>query len=242
MIFIFTSNMIKPKWFRPCSLPVSKQAAMINYNDVAGKNVRRIEALSDGVFAIALTLLVLDIKVPDVPIHSEKELLAAVVALMPKLLSYFLSFMTMGIFWTGQALQLSYMENYNRDLNWNSLFFLLLVSLLPFTTAFLGEYINFKLAIGIYWLNIFLLGLMIYFHWHYAYKKNFIVLKGEELQALDKAVRKRIIVAQSLYLFGALLCFINSYISITFIILVQLNYALAIFSPRLRKRVKRGVA
>ncbi len=215
---------------------------MINYNDVAGQNVRRIEALSDGVFAIALTLLVLEIKVPEVHVSSEKELFNSIAALSPKFLSYFLSFMTMGIFWTGQSLQLSYMENYNRDLSWNSLFFLLLISLLPFTTAFLGEYIEFKLAIGIYWLKNLLFGVMIYAHWHYAYKKNFIALKGKELEAIDKAIRKRVIVAQSLYLFGALLCFINSYLSIGFIILVQLNYALAIFSSRLRKRNKQEAA
>ena len=211
---------------------------MIHYNQVAGQNVKRIEALSDGVFAIALTLLVLEIKVPEVHVHSEEELFHVLAELAPKFLSYFLSFMTMGIFWTGQALQLSYIENYNRDLNWNSLFFLLLVSLLPFTTAFLGQYIAFKLAIGIYWLNILLLGLLLYIHWNYACKKNFISLQKDEMKAIDKAIRRRIIVAQALYLFGALLCFINPYISIGFIILVQLNYAFAFFSRRIPKKPK----
>jgi hypothetical protein len=49
-------------------------------------------------------------------------------------------------------------------------------------------------------------------------------------KVIDKAVRKRVIVAQSLYLFGALLCFISTYVSIAFIILVQLNYAFACFT------------
>jgi uncharacterized membrane protein len=212
---------------------------MIYYNQIAGQNVKRIEALSDGVFAIALTILVLEIKVPDVHVHTEKELFQVIVLLAPKFLSYFLSFMTMGIFWTGQSLQLSYVENYNRDLNWNSLFFLLLVSLLPFTTAFLGEYIEFRLAIGLYWLNIFLLGFLLYIHWVYAFKNKFISLKGDELEAIDKAIRRRIIIAQVLYLFGALLSFINSYVSIGFIILVQLNYAFAFFSPRIPKKIKK---
>ena len=129
-------------------------------------------------------------------------------------------------------------ENYNRDLNWISLFFLLIVSLLPFTTAFLGQYTEFKLAIGIYWLNIFLLSALFYIHWNYAFKKDFISIKGDELKEINKAVRKRIIIAQLLYLFGALLCFVNPYLSIGFIILVQLNYAFAFFSPRIPKKNK----
>jgi hypothetical protein len=47
-------------------------------------------------------------------------------------------------------------------------------------TAFLGEHINFKVAIGIYWLNIFLAGVLIYFHRDYAYKHNFLSVEGEE--------------------------------------------------------------
>ena len=73
------------------------------YNRIAGQRITRIEALSDGVFAIAMTLLVLDIKVPiSESITSEKQLIDTFLTLTPKLLTYFLSFMTLGIFWTGQ--------------------------------------------------------------------------------------------------------------------------------------------
>ena len=60
------------------------------YNQIAGQKVGRIEALSDGVFAIALTLLVLDIKVPEIHAHSEIELCREFLKLTPKFLSYFL--------------------------------------------------------------------------------------------------------------------------------------------------------
>jgi len=206
---------------------------MTHYNRIAGRNVRRIEALSDGVFAIAITLLVLEIRPPHAEAHTEKEVLSSLQPLLPKFLTYFLSFMTMGIFWVGQGVQLNHIEQYDRNLSWTTIFFLVVISLFPFTTAFLGEYITFKVAIGIYWLNILLAGILIYFHWHYAYKHNFITLEGEERRIIDKAVRKRVIVAQSLYLFGALLCFINTYLSIGFIILVQLNYAFAIISEKI---------
>lgn len=203
------------------------------YNDLAGKKVQRIEAISDGVFAIALTLLILDIKVPSAEgIHSERDLFDAIYRLSPKFLSYFLSFMTLGIFWTGQTVQYNFIEKSDRDLNWIALFFLLFVSLLPFTTGFLSEHIDFKISIGLYWLNIFLLGLLIYVHWAYAYKHGFVALASPQKEVVNKAITRRIIVAQSLYAVGALLCFINNYVSIIFIIAVQLNYALAPFFQR----------
>lgn len=108
-----------------------------HYNQIAEQRLGRIEALSDGVFAIALTLLVLDLKVPiNDAIKTEQELWHALGDLSPKILSYFLSFMTLGIFWTGHTAQFHFIEKSDRNLNWLSFFFLLVVSVLPFTTAF----------------------------------------------------------------------------------------------------------
>ena len=205
------------------------------YNQLAGRKVQRIEAISDGVFAIALTLLILDIRVPiSESIHTEADLFRAFTSLTPKFLSYFLSFMTLGIFWTGQTVQYTYIEKSDRHLNWLTLFFLLFVSLLPFTTAFLSEHIHFKFSILVYWLNILLLGITIYIHWVYAYNHDFVSLAQEQKEQVNQAVRKRILVAQSYYAFGAMLCFISNYLSIAFIIAVQLNYAIA-FGFRKRK-------
>jgi len=135
---------------------------MRKYDQIAGFNRQRIEAISDGVFAIALTLLILDIKVPvSETIHGEKDLLKAFVGLAPKLLSYFLSFMTLGIYWSAHSSQFHYISKSDRHLNWINLFFLLFVSVIPFTTAFLSEFITFKFAIFIYWLNLTLLGAML---------------------------------------------------------------------------------
>ncbi len=201
------------------------------YNQVAGQSIQRIEALSDGVFAIALTLLVLDIKVPiSGAIHSETQLMSTLSILTPKLLSYFLSFMTLGIFWTGQSAQFHFIDKCDRHLNWISLFFLLFVSILPFTTAFLSEHITFKFSIGLYWLNIFLLGLFLYINWSYAYTRHFFSITGIERVEIFKVIRNRIFTEQILYGIGALLCLINTYLSISVIIIIQLNYALALFT------------
>ncbi|GAA5091232.1 TMEM175 family protein [Chryseobacterium ginsengisoli] len=203
----------------------------LSYNKLAGQSAGRIDAISDAVFGVAMTLLVLEIKVPEFEGNiTEMELAHSFFALMPKFLVYFLSFMTAGIFWTGQSAQFRHIKGSDRNLNWINLLFLLFVSTLPFSTAFLGDHISFKFSIFLYWLNIFLMGLMLYINWHYAYKHNFI--NEETVNEVYIPIRRRIIYAQALYFAGALLCFINPYLSIAFIIAVQLNYAFAFFGNK----------
>lgn len=198
-----------------------------NYSDISGKNTGRIEAIADGIFSVGLTLLVLDIKVPYLEsIHSESELIKAFCALTPRFLTYFLSFLTLGIFWVGHTTQFSYIEKSDRRFNWIVLFFLLSVSLLPFTTAFLSEFIQYRFSILLYWFNIFLMGVLIFTCWEYAYRNDLITVSDKEKkEEIYRIMRRRIITAQLLYATGAALCFINIYVSIGFIILVELYYA-----------------
>jgi uncharacterized membrane protein len=205
------------------------------YNHIAGQKIQRIEALSDGVFAIAMTLLVFNLKDPAAELsQTDAQLMEALGSILPTVLTYFLSFMTLGIFWTGQSTQLSYLHRYDRNLTWYSLFFLLFVSILPFTTAFLGNHIHNKISIGLYWFNIFALGGLLFFHWSYAYRCGYVLAEVPERVAVNRAIRRRILVAQGLYAAGALLCFVNTYLSILVIIVVQLNYAFAVINPKPR--------
>ena len=169
------------------------------YNFFAGQRISRIEALSDGVFAIAMTLLVLDIKVPVGEFHTESDLIAAFWPLMPKFLAYLLGFMTLGIFWVGHATQFKFIARTDRHLTWLNIFFLMVISVFPFSTAFLSEYIHFKFAVGLYWLNIFLAGLTIYIHLIYARKAN-LLNEDADTEEVVKAIQNRIIIAQTLYL------------------------------------------
>ncbi|MCX8525378.1 TMEM175 family protein [Chryseobacterium formosus] len=200
-----------------------------SYNKIAGHDIGHIIAISDAVFGVAMTLLVLEIKFPEIE-GDDKELAMTFLKLMPKFLVYFLSFMTAGIFWMGQSSQFEHIKKSDRNLIWINLLFLLFVSLLPFTTAFLGDYIDHNFGIAIYWLNIFLLGLMLYISWNYATKHGFVDKEVE--QEVSGAIKRRIIVSQSLYFFGALLCFVNSYLAIAVIIAIQLNYAFAFFKGK----------
>ena len=203
--------------------------AISSYNQIAGQSVERLAALSDGVFAVAMTLLVLDLHVPvREAIHSEHDLWQGLVALSPKLVMYMMSFMTLGIFWVGQQTQLNHLSSSSRSLSWIHLVFLFAVSITPFSTMLLAEFTAHRLALVVYWLNILMLGATLYLSWTCAMGSRLV--KDDMPYHIGVAVKNRILIAQSLYAFGALLCIFSTSWSIAFIVLVQLNYAVA---PRL---------
>ena len=196
------------------------------YNRIAAGDVGRIAALSDGVFAFALTVLVLDIHSPErADIHTEAELLAALAAQAPRLLTWLLSLMTLGIFWVGQQTQLNNLKRADRDFTWLSYLFLAVVTALPFSTRLLADFFQFRTAFLIYWANILLAGLVIYATWANAVCNG--LAKDNLPPETDSAIRRRIVLAQSLYGLGALIGFAHTLAGVVFIIAVQLNYAVA---------------
>jgi len=200
-----------------------------HYNAFAGGDVGRIEALSDGIFAFAATVLVLDFRTPDAAdVHSEAELLSALLASSHRLMPWLLSLLTLGIFWVAQQTQLSQLARSNRDLTWLHLAFLAIITILPFTTRLLADFFTYRTAFLIYWANIFLLGVAVYVTW--AYSERAKLLREDAPPALLGAFRRRVIVAQSLYALGALVRFASVPLGLALIILIQLNYAIA---PRL---------
>ena len=205
--------------------------ALKSYNQLAGKSLERLAAISDGIFAFAMTLLVLDLRVPlAAAIHSEQALGQALLDLLPHIITWLMSFITLGIFWNGQQVQLDHLKRADRHLTWIHLAFLASITLIPFSTELLGEFITYRLALLAYWLNILLIGLIVFGSWGYACHAG--LFKSNVSPGVDQAVRRRILVAQALYALGALLCLFSTYWSIGFIALVQLNYAVAPkFSP-----------
>ncbi len=196
------------------------------YNLISGQNLSRLAALSDGIFAVAMTLLVLDLRVPlSSAIQSEQALWDTLVQLAPRFLTYLMSFLTLGIFWVGQQTQLNHFARSNRNLAWIHLTFLLGVTLLPFSTALLADFITFRLALIIYWLNLLLLGIMLY--WSRSYAQRAELFSEDTTPEILAVTKRRIVLYQVLYALGALLCLINNYVSIVFIVLLQLNSAIA---------------
>jgi uncharacterized membrane protein len=207
------------------------------YNRIAGQNVERLAALSDGIFAFAMTLLVLDLRVPALEaVHDERDLWHGLAALSPRLLMYMMTFMTLGIFWVGQQTQLNHLERSNIRLSWIHIAFLFFVTIAPFSTALLAEFTAYRIALIAYWLNILCLGTALYVSWGCAMRSGLV--KDDMPPEVPAAVCRRIVIAQSLYALGALLCVVSTYWSIAFIVLVQLYYALAPSNSALKRGAK----
>ena len=212
----------------------------ISYHRFAGSSLDRLAALSDGVFAVALTLLVLGLTAPRVPRRaqapiwsggggSEHPLLHGLAdQVAPRLLPYAMSFLTLGIFWVGQQTQLSSFTRSTRALTWIHLTFLLAVTLLPFSTGLLAQDTSYRLSIGVYWLNLFALGLVLFISLRYAASAG---LMSEATTAeVRSAMERRIVVYQALYVVAALACLINTYLAIGLLVALQLN---AVIAPRI---------
>ena len=138
-------------------LPPARRAAKLSsmpslYNRVAGQSVERLAALSDGIFAVAMTLLVLDLRVPaSDAVHSERDLGHILLGIAPRLLIFLMSMMTLGIFWVGQQTQLNHFARSDRNLAWIHIAFLCAVCLVPFSTSLLAEFIHYRMALLVYW-------------------------------------------------------------------------------------------
>lgn len=131
-------------------------------------NKSRLEAFSDGVFAIAITLLVLNIRIPDVPYS---QLPQALFHALPSISTYVMSFVVIGIYWISHHQSSQYLEKTNRVLLWLNLFLLMLVSFMPFPTSLLGRYPFKEIPVMIYGINLiaanltgFIILLYVYYH------------------------------------------------------------------------------
>ena len=196
------------------------------YNEIAGQSVERLAALSDGLFAIAMTLLIIELHAPAAAaIHSEGDLWRALLRLAPQLLMYFVGFLTLGIFWVGQQTQLNFFARTNRDLTWIHIAFLAAAALMPFSTAMVAAFMTYQVALLVYWVNLVLLGAALYASWAYATRAG--LLKDVVAEDMSRATRRRIVVFQLLYAAGFLLSFISTYLTIAVIFLLQLYAAVA---------------
>ncbi len=212
----------------------------ISYHRFAGSSLDRLAALSDGVFAVAMTLLVLDLKPPSVPKRAQQPIWSGAGGsehallhglshdVAPRLLPYAMSFLTLGIFWVGQQAQLENFRRSTRPLTWIHLMFLLGVTLMPFSTGLLAQDTTYRLSMAVYWLNLFLLGAVLFVSLVYAERAG--LMSAETTPDMRTAMRRRIVVYQCLYAVAALTCLINTYLAIGLLVALQLN---AVLVPRI---------
>ncbi len=144
--------------------------------DATAWNKARIEALSDGVFAIAMTLLVLEIKVPELDRRvAAPELWHEILGRWPLFFSFVISFMLASLFWFWHHVSFHYIRSADGVIVLINLFFLMFVSLLPFSAAMLGAFtLHQPVSLACYFGNQLALGLTINAHWIYARRHGLI--------------------------------------------------------------------
>lgn len=123
--------------------------------------LERLILFTDAVFAIAITLLIIEIKVPELHhITSESEILAKTAALTPKFAGFFVAFFVIAIYWMAHHRVFRFVIHYTNRLIWLNTLFLLSIVLMPFTAAFQGEYPTLRTPWILYSLSVIFTGFM----------------------------------------------------------------------------------
>lgn len=156
-------------------------------------NKGRLEAFADGVFAIVITLLVLEIKVPG---HA-KDIIASLTEMYPHFVSYFMSFIVVGIYWVSHHLMMHHVKHTTRTFLWINLFFILCVSTIPFWAALLGEYSKDPDVITLFCIMQVVSGIASMAVWWYATK--YIIKPGEISEDIIGIVWIRNLITPTLY-------------------------------------------
>ena len=139
----------------------------------------RIEALSDGVFAIVMTLLVLRLGVPHIGNPSASNaLLKGLLGMQSKIIAYVVSFMVLGLFWSLHQRQFNFIKRSDGIFIWANIFFLMVISLIPFSTALIGDYPQNRVAIIAYGSNLFAACQILLLQWLYATGRQRLVDPG----------------------------------------------------------------
>jgi len=136
----------------------------------------RLDQLADGIFAIVMTILVFEIKVPSLSTGvSDIALLNSIIAMYPLFLSYLLSFSLLFTYWRSHHVIASVLAK-NIDIGFSTIngIFLFLVALVPFSSNMLGEYIDSKVSVIVFATNIILIGLVLFKMRRYAIKSETI--------------------------------------------------------------------
>ena len=135
-----------------------------------GMKTNRIEALSDGIFAIAMTFLIIgfDILLSPKKGTSEENLVVSLQALWPDLLHYVEGFIILGAFWMEHHYQFHFIQRTNSTLLFINIISLMFIVLIPFSTCVAGDYSDTRVAVWLLEINLLVAGLVFYLHWLYA--------------------------------------------------------------------------
>jgi uncharacterized membrane protein len=187
-------------------------------------NKNRLENFSDGVFAIAVTLLILNVRIPmDLDKFTNKQLNAMLLHLLPRLLNFAFSFLVIGVFWVSHHRIFSFVRVLDNTLLWINIVYLLFVAIIPLTSSLISE--NPFLVTSVLFYTINLLVIALAHLWLLEYILNHRTLKHEALtRDIYKSAQRTAIVGPICYVLAALSAFVSVYISLALILGAMIFY------------------
>jgi len=193
----------------------------------------RIEAFSDGVFAIVVTLLVLELHVPSLKDHgSVTELAHALLELAPKFLSWLLSFIIVCKFWLNHHHVLGLARHADYGFVWLNSIFLMFQSFIPFPTALMGEYAKNPLAASFFG-AVFALNTLLFIALEAYIRRRLI--KPEHAAHQDPHAIRKAFIGPASYLLGAAAAWLSIYAAFAIYFITPLFY---ITPPHERRATK----
>ncbi len=184
----------------------------------------RIATLADGIFAIAMTLLILDLHVP-----ASEHLAADLLGLWPKLLSLVISFLLLAIYWSSHHLLFARLEKSSFTFMWRNIRFLLVVTLVPFATSLLGEHPYAQSAQLVYGAVLIACALILYRCIYYAIKIE-PLYTGEISLEFRRNVAGKVLIPPALYIIALLISFWRTDLTLALFVLAPLIYFVPIDS------------
>lgn len=185
----------------------------------------RIAALTDGVFAFAMTLLVLNIDVPSqVPRASANQAIADhLMGLWPDFQVYLIAFVSLAAFWSAHQRQFLYIKRIDGRLLWNNIIALMFIALVPFSTRLAGDYGDVQSAVLPMEVNLLVIGLLFYRQWSYATSRPHLLHRPLDPAFVARAKeRSLILIAICLVAMG--LSFLSPSWSTTVFVLIPFVY------------------
>lgn len=183
----------------------------------------RVEAFSDGVFAIVVTLLVLELRVPHLPENfTSKDAVNELIHLAPKFISFALSFLIVAIYWVNHHQFFHSLEKTDRALLWYNNLLLFTLSFVPFPTAFMGEYPTGTVPVMLYGTSMFASALSFNIMLGHAVKSD-LFLPSVSKEVISESIKKGKL-GPVVYLIATISAFISVYISLAIYVIVPVLY------------------
>ncbi len=179
----------------------------------------RLEALTDGVFSILMTLIVFEIKAPVLSIFDANNpaiLWAELFKYSSLFIGYIITFAVLAMFWLNHHfIMYVFTKNINRVFIQLNVVFLALLSFIPFSSSLLGNYLNNPLAVAIFGINILVVGILSYYMFLYILHSPNIENKEVPNKTITKRkIRHQVTIVSTVI--GIILCFVNPSISLIF--------------------------